>query len=341
MLQHQIRDIFLSRKYEVFIKRRVHFTFCSCPSMYRAFHGLQDSTSPFGCQFDRAPILKQYFGRFRLQHSSSDFNGCFSGNCTANYSKIMQNLFDFCSQFLGDHTRTSRTFKSDFLSRCCFFIYILSAIQIAPITKRLSFEFITNLCSGQRPIYELLVSRVCCHKTQPLVLYPQERLASFSLSLFVASMRSVLSQHTPWYWTLYRLMSAMLRQIGTHCQQFFAKIQHFLFLPQIVEVQNELIFSVFLSFVLFECFYKYIILIWVGGNFIPPCWFSLNNSETVKAVTLAFCSIQEHFIRNIRAKFGISNSPQSPDIGQNSNGGIFDFRISGQSLIKENFYNSN
>ena len=24
----------------------------------------------------------------------------------------------------------------------------------------------------------------------------------------------------------------------------------------------------------------------------PPCWFSLNNSETVKAVTLAFCNIQ-------------------------------------------------
>ena len=36
-------------------------------------------------------------------------------------------------------------------------------------------------------------------------------------------------------------------------------------------------------------------VIWVcGGNFTPPspcCWFSLYNSETVKAVTLAFCSI--------------------------------------------------
>ena len=28
------------------------------------------------------------------------------------------------------------------------------------------------------------------------------------------------------------------------------------------------------------------------GQFNPPCWFSLNNSETVKAVTLVFCSIQ-------------------------------------------------
>ena len=31
----------------------------------------------------------------------------------------------------------------------------------------------------------------------------------------------------------------------------------------------------------------------LGGRelFYPRCWFSLNNSETVKAVTLAFCSI--------------------------------------------------
>ena len=32
-------------------------------------------------------------------------------------------------------------------------------------------------------------------------------------------------------------------------------------------------------------------LIWVGGISSFPCWFSLNNSEMVKAVTLAFCSI--------------------------------------------------
>ena len=31
---------------------------------------------------------------------------------------------------------------------------------------------------------------------------------------------------------------------------------------------------------------------WVRGKFYPSCWFSLNNSETVKAVTLAFYSIQ-------------------------------------------------
>ena len=42
----------------------------------------------------------------------------------------------------------------------------------------------------------------------------------------------------------------------------------------------------------------------------------------------------------IRAKFGIPISPQSPDIGQNSDGCISDFQISGQSLIKENCHNS-
>ena len=78
-----------------------------------------------------------------------------------------------------------------------------------------------------------------------------------------------------------------------------------------------------------------------GGNFTPsPCWFALNNSEAVKAASLAFCSIQLHLIRDVRAKFGIPYLLQSPDIGQNSGGGISDFRISGQSLIKENCHNS-
>ena len=44
-----------------------------------------------------------------------------------------------------------------------------------------------------------------------------------------------------------------------------------------------------------------------------------------------------HFIHT---KFGISNSLQYPDIGQNSDGDISDFRISGQSLTKENCCNS-
>ena len=41
------------------------------------------------------------------------------------------------------------------------------------------------------------------------------------------------------------------------------------------------------------------------------------------------------FIRDIRAKFGISNSTQSLSIELNSDDGISDFQISGQSLIKK------
>ena len=72
-------------------------------------------------------------------------------------------------------------------------------------------------------------------------------------------------------------------------------------------------------------------------DFIP---ITLKNSETVKAVTLVFCSIQWIFIRDIRAKFGIPNLSQSPDIEQNSDGGFSDFFISGQSLTNANCHNS-
>ena len=45
-------------------------------------------------------------------------------------------------------------------------------------------------------------------------------------------------------------------------------------------------------------------------------------------------------VKDIRAKFGVPNFPQSLDTGQNSDGGISDFRISGQSFKKENFHKS-
>ena len=60
----------------------------------------------------------------------------------------------------------------------------------------------------------------------------------------------------------------------------------------------------------------------------------------VKAVTLAFCSIQQHFIRDIPIEFGMSKLPQSSVIGENSGGDISDFRISGQLFIKGNCYNT-
>ena len=56
----------------------------------------------------------------------------------------------------------------------------------------------------------------------------------------------------------------------------------------------------------------------------------------VNVVTLGFCIIEKLFIRDIRARFGVPNLSQSPDIEQNSDRGISDFRISGQSLKNEN-----
>ena len=45
-------------------------------------------------------------------------------------------------------------------------------------------------------------------------------------------------------------------------------------------------------------------------------------------------------IREIRAKFGVYNSHQFSDIGENSDGYISDFWLSGQSIIKENCHTS-
>ena len=53
---------------------------------------------------------------------------------------------------------------------------------------------------------------------------------------------------------------------------------------------------------------------YLGGGIILPSCFSLNNSETVKAVTLALFSIKLHFIRDIRAKFVIQNSQTRPSL---------------------------
>ena len=62
--------------------------------------------------------------------------------------------------------------------------------------------------------------------------------------------------------------------------------------------------------------------------------------SNIKDVILAFSSIQYHFVRDICANFVIPNLPQSPDIVQNSDGGISNFGISGQSLINKNCHNS-
>ena len=41
-------------------------------------------------------------------------------------------------------------------------------------------------------------------------------------------------------------------------------------------------------------------------------------------------------MKDILDKFGLPTSPQSPDIGQKSDGRISDFQISGQPFIEEN-----
>ena len=45
-------------------------------------------------------------------------------------------------------------------------------------------------------------------------------------------------------------------------------------------------------------------------------------------------------MRDINVKFGLPNSTQSPYIGQNTDGGISDFRISGPCLINKNYHDS-
>ena len=55
---------------------------------------------------------------------------------------------------------------------------------------------------------------------------------------------------------------------------------------------------------------------------------------------LSFLVNLVNFHRDICAKFGITNLPQSPDIGQNADGDISDFQISGQSLMNENCHKS-
>ena len=71
-----------------------------------------------------------------------------------------------------------------------------------------------------------------------------------------------------------------------------------------------------------------------GGEAEGEGGFSLNNSEM--AVSMAFCSIQYLFIKEIRDKFGIPNLSQSPDIGQNSDVSIYDLQSSGQFLVNKN-----
>ena len=77
-------------------------------------------------------------------------------------------------------------------------------------------------------------------------------------------------------------------------------------------------------------------LIWVGVYGVViflHLLVLLYYSKTIKVVTLAFCSNQELYIKNIRAKLGIPNSTQTPDTDQNSDQSFFYFWFSGQLFI--------
>ena len=72
-----------------------------------------------------------------------------------------------------------------------------------------------------------------------------------------------------------------------------------------------------------------------GEISLPPVGFPF-----IKAAILTVCSIQEHFIKDILAKFGICDFSQSLDIGEISDAGLSVFRIFRQYLTKENCHNS-
>ena len=85
-------------------------------------------------------------------------------------------------------------------------------------------------------------------------------------------------------------------------------------------------------------------LIWVGGVILlsPFRWFSLNNSETVKAVTLAWhFSVFSNFLLEAFVQNLVSLSrPSLQILVKPQTGGISDFRIFAQSFIKENRHHS-
>ena len=73
-----------------------------------------------------------------------------------------------------------------------------------------------------------------------------------------------------------------------------------------------------------------------GGNFTPPSWFSLDNSKTVRAVPWNFAAFSNILLETLVPNLVSIALPCLPV----SDWGISDFRISGQSLIKDDCHNS-
>ena len=145
------------------------------------------------------------------------------------------------------------TLKSDFLSRCCFFVYILSAVQIAPIMNYFPFEFITlvavrgPITSCWYPVFIGIKPNLSFHiLTNNFPLF----LCLFFLHRCVQHSRNT---HLGTGHSIGWCLSGTLQQTGTHCPQVWSRnvcswLSDKTSLRQISDVQNELIFSVFVSF---------------------------------------------------------------------------------------------
>ena len=71
----------------------------------------------------------------------------------------------------------------------------------------------------------------------------------------------------------------------------------------------------------------------------PSNWFSLKNSKTVKTVTLEFAAFSNILSETLVPNLVSIARPSLQILGKTQKGIISDFRMFGQSLIKENCHN--
>ena len=83
-----------------------------------------------------------------------------------------------------------------------------------------------------------------------------------------------------------------------------------------------------------------LMLLYLNLEILTESRIDWHNFEYSYTTTLLVFAAFSNILLDICAKFDISNSSQSPDIRQNSDEGISNFGISGQSHIKVNCHNS-
>ena len=143
MLQHQICNIFFPRKCELFINRRYISRFAVVPLCF-------DHSMDF--KIPQAHLVVSLIEPPFFSNTLGDLD-CNTPVCTAMavFLVIAQPAVRIlCRIILLFEVNSWYTIlrclgmsrMSDFLSRSCFFVYVLSAMQIAPITNRFPFDFI-------------------------------------------------------------------------------------------------------------------------------------------------------------------------------------------------------